>query len=404
MNVIFVAPYFGANMIRCLGLLAGMNLRLGVLSSQAADSLPGPLRKALAGHYQIDDCLDPQQLANGVRAFQKEWGQVDRLIGYLEQLQLPLAQARQAAGIPGMLPQAARNFRDKNRMKEVLRAAGLPVARQTRVSGAADALRFVKDVGFPVVVKPLDGMGSKGTLRCSNLEDLYRALNRLTPSPARPVQCEEFVVGEEHTFETVCIDGKPVWRSSTYYLPGPLKVLETPWMQYCVLLPREQARPHVRDFYDLNTRALQALGMGTGISHMEWFLRADGRPVISEVGARPPGVNIMAIMGIAHNMDLWQKWLELEVFQRFAAPPRSCAAGSAFLRAQGGGRIVRSVTGIETVSQKLGDKLVSALWPRVGQARADSYEGEGWVLVRADSTEEAVAALRTVITGVKVRA
>lgn len=403
MNVIFVAPYFGANMVRCLALLAEMDVRLGVLSSQDADALPAPLRKSLAGHYKVDDCLDPAKLAEGARAFKKEWGRVDRLLGYLEQLQLPLAQARELAGIPGMRAAAAANFRDKNRMKEVLRAAGLPVARQARISGPADALRFVKAVGFPVVIKPLDGMGSKGTLRCSTMEDLYRALNRLTPSPSRPVQCEEFVVGEEHTFETVSIDGTPVWRSSTYYLPGPLKVLETPWMQYCVLLPREQARPHVRDFYDLNTRALAALGMHTGISHMEWFLRADGTPVISEVGARPPGANIMAIMGIAHGMDMWEKWLRVEIFGRFEASPRTCAAGSAFLRAQGSGRLVRSVTGSEAVTQKLGSRLVKALWPRVGQARAESYEGEGWVLVRGDTTDEAVAALRTVITGVKVR-
>ena len=39
----------------------------------------------------------------------------------------------------------------------------------------------------------------------------------------------------------------------------------------------------------LNARALAALGMGTGLSHMEWFLRKDGSPVVSEVGARPPG-------------------------------------------------------------------------------------------------------------------
>ena len=52
-------------------------------------------------------------------------------------------------------------------------------------------------------------------------------------------QAEEFVRGREHTCETVTIAGKPVWRSGTRYYPGPLEVLENPWIQYCVLLPLE---------------------------------------------------------------------------------------------------------------------------------------------------------------------
>ena len=95
------------------------------------------------------------------------------------------------------------------------------------------------------------------------------------------------------TLEAVTINGTTVWQSSTYYLPGPLQVLENPWMQYCVLLPREQSQPHVQQFAPVNRAALSTLGMHTGISHMEWFLQDNQQPIISEVGARPPGVNIM---------------------------------------------------------------------------------------------------------------
>jgi hypothetical protein len=51
-----------------------------------------------------------------------------------------------------------------------------------------------------------------------------------------------------------------------------------------------------------------ALGIETGMSHMEWFLRADGSPIVSEVGARPPGVHLMPMMGMAHEVDMWAKW------------------------------------------------------------------------------------------------
>ena len=60
------------------------------------------------------------------------------------------------------------------------------------------------------------------------------------------------------TCETVSIHGKPVWRSGTRYFPTPLEVLETPWVQYCVLLPREIESPWT-DFAPINAAALAAL-------------------------------------------------------------------------------------------------------------------------------------------------
>ncbi|MCB9669200.1 MAG: ATP-grasp domain-containing protein [Alphaproteobacteria bacterium] len=402
MNVVFVAPYLGAHMVHCLDILTQMNVRVGVISHQASDAFPPALKKRLDGHFRIDNSMDAAQLALAVRAFKAQWGSVDRLIGYLEQLQIPLADARDSEDIPGMRGEVARNFRNKNRMKEVLRRAGVPVARQKLVKSPTDALAFVEEVGFPVVIKPVDGMGSKATARANDHDELYQILNQMMPRPDAPVQCEEFVTGEEHTCETAFIDGKPVWRTSTYYLPGPLKVLENPWMQYCVLLPKE-TQPHLERFAPINTAALQALGMQTGLSHMEWFLRADGTPVVNEVGARPPGVNIMRLNSITAGYDTWKAWLEIQCFGTWNMPQeRTCAAGCAFLRGQGRGRRVARVEGVDALVRSLGASFVDAKWPVPGQPRSSGYEGEGWVIVRADTTDAAVQALRAVVTQVHV--
>ncbi|MCA9567444.1 MAG: ATP-grasp domain-containing protein [Myxococcales bacterium] len=402
MNVVFVAPYLGAHMVHCLDILTQMNVRVGVISHQASDAFPPALKKRLDGHFRIDNSMDSAQLALAVRAFKAQWGSVDRLIGYLEQLQIPLADARDSEDIPGMRGEVARNFRNKNRMKEVLRRAGVPVARQKLVKSPSDALAFVEEVGFPVVIKPVDGMGSKATARANDHDELYQILNQMMPRPDAPVQCEEFVTGEEHTCETAFIDGKPVWRTSTYYLPGPLKVLENPWMQYCVLLPKE-TQPHLERFAPINTAALQALGMQTGLSHMEWFLRADGTPVVNEVGARPPGVNIMRLNSITAGYDTWKAWLEIQCFGTWNMPQeRTCAAGCAFLRGQGRGRRVARVEGVDALVRSLGASFVDAKWPVPGQPRSSGYEGEGWVIVRADTTDAAVQALRAVVTQVHV--
>lgn len=404
LNVVFVAPFFGANIMQCALALARLDgVRLGIITNEPAERVPAALRPALAGHYQVDNCLASRQLTVATRAFQQEWGRVDRLIGYMEEMQGPLAAARAALGIPGMSPETARNFRDKNRMKEVLAAAGLPVARQALVHGAADALRLVQAVGYPIVLKPLAGFGAKDTMRVSSDDELMNALGVLLPSRQRPVQGEEFVRGDEYTLETISVGGRAVWQSSTYYLPGPLQVVEHPWMQYCVLLPREQHPPHVAAFAPTGARALQALGMQTGLSHMEWFGRADGSAVVSEVAARPPGVNIMTMNGLAHGVDMWATWARLMVHETFEMPPRQWACGSAFFRGHGPGQAVVAVEGFADALRELGDTVVSAQLPRVGMARSTKYEGEGWAVVRHRTTDGALAALKHLITRTTVR-
>lgn len=403
-NVVLVAPYLGGNMVHCIECFSALDVRLGLVTREPEERIPPSLRARLAGHYKVSSTADPDQLYGAVRAYQKEWGTVDRLEGYLEQLQVPIAQARDACGIDGLGGEAAKNFRDKNRMKDVLRKAGIPVARQARVTGPDDALRFVGQVGYPIVLKPVDGAGAANTMRVTDEEELYVALERLLPSEAAPVQAEEFVKGEEHTFEAVTLGGKPVWHSSTYYLPGPLAVLENPWMQYCLLLPRERTQPHVETFRETNARALTALGMVNGLSHMEWFLTRDGRALVSEVGARPPGANIMTINGHAHDVDMWAMWARLQVERVWEVPERKYAVGCAFLRAQGRGTSIGRVSGIEAAQERVGALVVDHKLPESGKPRSAHYEGDGWVIVRHPDTQTVVEALRVLVTTITIEA
>ena len=402
-HVLYVAPFLSANILHCLDALCSLpDLRVGVIAHEPADRLPQRFKGVVSGHYQISDCLDADQLTGAARAFQRDWGRVDRLLGFLEQMQVPLAVARDRVGIPGMGEAVARNFREKNRMKQVLRDAGLPVAPQALLGSAADARRFIAQVGYPIVVKPPAGLGSQATMRVTDDESLVAALAALFVTPSNPAQAEAFMRGEEHTFETVTIDGQPVWHSSSYYLPGPLEVLENPWMQYCVLLPREQLQPHAEAFRRTNVAALDALGIDTGLSHMEWFLRPDGSAVISEVGARPPGVQLMPMMSLAHEVDMWAKWAELMVFYRFQVPERRWACGTAFFRGQGRGQFVTAVEGLAAAQEQAGRWVVESRLPKVGQARGPGYEGEGYAIVRAPSTAQAVEALRGLVTNLRV--
>ena len=404
MHVLFVAPTLSANTVHVLKCLAELDgVQLGVITHAPVDRLPSFLRGRLTGHYRVENALDPSQLIAAVRAFQGDIGRVDRLLGFIEHVQIPLAIARDATGVPGMSEPVARNFRDKNRMKEVLRQHGLPVARQQRVHSEGDARAFAREVGYPIVLKPVAGVGSVATRRVDNDAELTEALRALRPSAANEFQAEEFISGDERSFETVMIDGRPVWWSSTVYMNRPLEILENPWMQWCVLLPREGLDEVGQRFLPTDAAALRALGLHTGIAHMEWFVRPDGRPVISEVGARPPGASFMTMMSHAHGVDMWARWVELAVFERFTPmPPREHAVGVAYLRGQGSGRRIVAVHGLEEAQRKVGEWVVDRRLPEVGALHAETYEGDGWAMVRHPSTEVVKEALLTLVTTVRV--
>jgi hypothetical protein len=410
-HIVFVAPRFLENTNRYVRAFAALDgVTLSVISADPRESLPAELRDRVAGHYRVDDPLNGEQLTTAARAISRGVGRIDRLTGALEQLQVPLAEVRDALDIEGIRGDVARNFRDKDRMKAVLRAHGVPVAKSALVANTAELHAFVDKVGFPIIVKPQAGVGARATYRVTSAEDLHGlAAQGVTPSAHRPLQVEEFIRARELTCETVTVRGEPVWRSGTRYLPSPLAVLENPWIKYCVLLPREDTDTEHTRFHPINGAALAALfgdsaktAAGTALTHMEWFLRDDGAALVNEVGVRPPGVAIMPLMSIAFDMDAISSWTELVAFDRFVARPRKWAAGAAFMRGQGTGDRILSITGLHEAIAAVGDALVEFRTPKVGQPRAAGYEGEGWATVRHATTDGALAALKVLIEGVQI--
>jgi biotin carboxylase len=401
-NVIFVAPYFLETTLRFVqGAADQPGVRLGLVSSDPEEKLPPGLRSRLAGHYRIDNCLDAAETTRAVLALSRHLGSVDRLLGTLEELQVPLAQVRENLHVPGMDVETAKNFRDKSRMKEVLSSAGLPCARHALCRSEAEALESAASLGFPLVVKPPAGAGARQTYRVEDPSSLRKALALGPPAPEKPVLLEEFMSGREHSFDSVVVDGRPLWHSISRYAPTPLDVLENPWIQWCVLLPRDVSGPEYSDIPDVAFRSLVALGLRTGLTHMEWFRRPDGSLAVSEVAARPPGAQFTSLISYAHDFDLYSEWARLMIFDAFEAPPRRYAVGAAFLRGQGTGRVT-ALRGLEEAGRAVGALVVEAKLPSAGQAPSGSYEGEGYVILRHPETAVVEDALQRLITTLKV--
>lgn len=403
MFIIYVCPFFSENTKLFLNALVGIpEIRLGVISQESQDVLPRKLSSRFAGHWMVGDCLDVDHIAWAAEGLSRIHGKIERILGPSEQIQIQLAEVRERLGVEGMDANTARNFRDKDRMKGLWRRDGVPCARSVAAHSPQQAIEFVDRVGYPVCVKPIDGAATQSTFRVEDSKTLAEVLKASMVSTQRPLQIEEWVTGEEHSFETVTIEGVPIWHSLTRYLPTPLDAMRNPWIQYQVILPREVDSPKYDDIRLAGRAALKSLGIRTGLSHMEWFRREDGGVTLGEVAARPPGVQIMPLINRAHDIDFFTGWCRLMIFGVFTPPAeRKYAAGCAFLRGMGAGR-VHAVHGLEDTLRELGDLVTDIRVPHVGEPKGLSYEGEGWLIVRHRETSVVEAALSHAVSNIHV--
>ena len=399
-NVVFCAPFpieTTMRFVRATKKLEDVRL-LGIVVAPPE----GPDADLFDDVIRVTDALAVQDVIEGVEVLKRRHGQPHRIIGILEPLMVQMAQARERFGVQGTRAKTAELFRDKATMKEALRAAGLPVARHKLVTSQEDARGFAAEVGFPMVLKPPAGMGAKATFRVNDEAALLRAVVGMRVNRESPVLAEEFLRGREFSLETVTTNGKPRVHSISHYLPSCLEVLESPWMQWTCLLPRELDEPLYENARKMGFACIEALGLDDGMTHMEWFERPDGSLAIGEIAQRPPGANISLMTGLAHGIDPYRAWARAVVDGELDAPwNRKLAVGCAFLRGMGQGRVV-SVTGLHEAHEAVGSLIAEAKLPTIGAVKSDGYEGDGYVVIRHESTAVVQRALKLLIETVKV--
>ncbi len=401
-NVIFTAPILNANALPTIrSIIAVPDAQVSLITQDHESVLPPDLRHGLVGVYQVQNALAEDQLYHAAVSIQEKTGKIHRMFASNEQVQIPVSLVREKLGIDGMPSESIRNFREKPRMKSLLIANDIPCAKFFLATNSNEAWSFVRQVGYPVVIKPPEGAGAEFTYKVDNDHMMNQVLNQHTPNAQQPILIEEFIRGDEFSFDSFTVNGKTQWHSLTKYLPAPIEVKRNPWIQWRVVLPREVDDAQYDDIRAVAFKTLKVLGAKTGISHMEWFRKSDGGIIISEVGMRPPGAQITTLMSRAHEFDCMGAWARLMITGKFTAPERKYAAGCAYFRGQGSG-IIRHVSGFDQIRHDLGDMITDYRMPEIGQKPSSSYEGEGFMIVRHPETQVVENALLHAISHIKV--
>ncbi len=382
MNVLMIAPGYPAEMPLFARGLAWNGAQVYGLSDVPQQELPEVARRHLTAYLRVPSMLDE---AGVVRAAQ-QWLRgrtIDRVVCLWEPGVLLAARLREGLGVAGMGVEQSDLFRDKDLMKQAVSAAGVRCPLHAPANTAAGVREAAEKVGYPLIIKPIDGAGSMDTYRVADEAELEAAIAKMGHVPA--VNVEEFIEADEYTFDTICIDGEIQYFNVGFYRPRPLVARQVQWISPQTLTLRDVDAPHLQGGIAMGRAVLEALDFKDGFTHMEWYRKADGETVFGEIAARPPGAHTVDLMNYGSDIDLYAGFGEATVKGTFTQKvERKYNSVNIFKRAQGEGRI-RRIEGLDRVREQLGEHLVHVDLLPVGAQRRDWIQtlvSDGYVVLR----------------------
>lgn len=403
-NIVFVEPSFPGTQRRFVAALAEVGANVIGVGESPEEALGDELRGRLTGYYRVSNVTDPDQLDTAVRWAQDQcW--VDRLESTIESHQTAAAQVREARGIPGTSVRTTWLCRDKPSMKEALRRAGVPTAASTAAATADEVRAFAARTGYPLILKPRSGAGALGTTRVGSDADLDRALAGF--GDAESIAVEEFVEGHEGFYDTITADGRVVHDWATHYYPNVLEAMRHRWISpQFVTTNRLDGNDFYAEVRSMGAKVIEALGIETSATHMEWFYGPKGL-TFSEIGCRPPGVGAWDLYSAANDVDVYREWAHTLVHGGPERPmSRQYAAGIVALRPEADGRIL-GYSGVAEVFERFGPSIIDAHLPDPGtptQPVEAGYMANAWVRVKHPDYDAVRSILDAVGETVRVHA
>jgi predicted ATP-grasp superfamily ATP-dependent carboligase len=207
------------------------------------------------------------------------------------------ASTLRVLGLPGHPPEAAAIARDKRRMRERLRDAGLPAPETSVLEAGDDPAPTAAALDYPVVVKPTTLSGSRGVIRADDPASFVAAVDRIRRLLASPdirvsaggdpgvVQVERYIAGAEYALEGLLEHGA-LRVLAIFDKPDPL---EGPFFEETLYVtPSRAAHATQQAIVSAVAAAAHAMGLHHGPIHAECRVAADGVYVL-EVAARPIG-------------------------------------------------------------------------------------------------------------------
>lgn len=322
MNFVFISPHFPRTYWMFCDRLKKNGARVLGIGDCPYDALAPQVRDALTEYYYLPSMTDYDQMLRAVAFFTFKYGKVDWIESNNEFWLEQDARLRTDFHVTtGEQYEAIGRIKHKSAMKPYYKRAGVATARLQKIPTIEEARRFIRTVGYPVIVKPDEGVGANDTYRLDSDGELARFFRE---KPPVPYVMEEFVAGHIYSYDAIVDSkGEPLFESMTAWPPSIMDiVLKQIDLSYYV------AAAMPEDLRAAGRATVKAFDVRSRFVHLEFFrLGADkkglgkkGAIVGLEVNMRPAGGYTPDMMNYAHSTDVYQIWADMVTADRRLLP------------------------------------------------------------------------------------
>ena len=314
-NFIFISPNFPENYWHFCRHLRdnGFNV-LGIGDCEYFNLLP-ELKASLTEYYKVSDLSNYDEVFRAVAFFTFRYGKIDWLESNNEYWLERDAHLRTEFNIAtGFKDGDMKKVKLKSQMKPFYAEAGIKAARYCLADSPRACKKFIDEVGYPVIVKPDNGVGANDTHRLCSDDDLIQFF--ATKLPVRYIM-EEYIDATVNSYDAIVNSkGEPIFETGNVTLGSLMDVVNTgdSSMFYIVDQPFEDVR-------EAGRRTLRAFGVRSRFVHFEFFrLNRDqhigkkGEIVALEVNMRPSGGISPEMMNYANSTDVYKIWADMVAF------------------------------------------------------------------------------------------
>ena len=319
-NFIFISPNFPTNYWQFCRELKNNGLNVLGIGDQPYDELKPELKASLHEYYKVDSLEDYDQVYRAVAFFAFKYGPIDWLESNNEYWLERDAALRTAFHITtGFQTEDMPRIKYKSKMKEYYQKAGIATARYHMVDDLEGCRAFIDQVGYPVVVKPDNGVGASDTHKLSNEAELQAFLQtKAAQHPDTAYIMEEFVRAEVNSYDAIIdASGNPIFEAGNV---SPMSIMDIVnnddnSIYYIIKDLPEDTRAAGR-------AAVKSFGVKSRFVHFEFFRMTEdqasmghkGQIVALEVNMRPCGGFTPDMINYARSTNVYKIWADMIAF------------------------------------------------------------------------------------------
>jgi len=322
-NFIFISPNFPLTYWRFCAELRNNGLRVLGIGDCPYDELDPNVRNSLDEYYKVSTLESYDEVFRAVAFFTYKYGKIDWLESNNEYWLERDAKLRTEFHITsGFQEEDMIRTRYKSGMKAYYAKAGIPTARYHLVNDFAASKEFANLVGYPVVVKPDNGVGANATYRLRSDEELEYFF--ATKDNSVSYIMEEFVNGEVRTYDAIInSQGEPIFESGNVTCQSLMDVVNNADNSLFYIV--KELPEHMRQ---LGRKTVKAFGVKSRFVHFEYFVLNEDQEGLGkkgdifglEVNMRPPGGYAPDLANFANGVDVYKIWADMIAFDSTQVP------------------------------------------------------------------------------------